>query len=115
MQRIIPDKNWWEKERINRKASSKCPYASSYRCPRYYQSVVLLSSINMIAGMATRKEKELGEFGERTSFSYLCDEEVPTVTTKNMAALHQLVIFAQKYHLDIYTITPIICVNMLIR
>ncbi|EFK43392.1 hypothetical protein HMPREF9346_05063 [Escherichia coli MS 119-7] len=34
---------------------------------------------------------------------------------KNMAALHQLVIFAQKYHLDIYTITPIICVNMLIR
>lgn len=87
MQRIIPDKNWWEKERINRKASSKCPYASSYRCPRYYQSVVLLSSINMIAGMATRKEKELGEFWERTSFSYLCDEEVPTVTTKEYGGL----------------------------
>ncbi|MGL4683747.1 MAG: hypothetical protein ACRCV4_12000 [Hafnia alvei] len=87
MQRIIPDKNWWEKERNSRNASSVCPYASSHRCPRYYESVVLLSGINMIAGMATEKEKELGEFWKRTNFSSLCDEEVPAITTKEFGGL----------------------------
>lgn len=87
MQRIVPDKIWWEKERNNRNASSICPYASSHRCPRYYDSIVLLSRSNIIAGMATEKEKELDEFWERTNFSSLCDEEVPAVTTKEFGGL----------------------------
>ncbi|WP_259468998.1 hypothetical protein [Salmonella enterica] len=87
MQRIVPDKIWWEKECNNRNASSICPYASSHRCPRYYDSIVLLSRSNMIAGMAPEKEKELNEFWERTNFSSLCDEEVPAVTTKEFGGL----------------------------
>ncbi|WP_350326501.1 hypothetical protein [Pectobacterium aroidearum] len=87
MKRIIPDKNWWEKECNNRNTPSVCPYANSHRCPRYYESVVLLSHINMIAGMTAEKEKELSEFWERTNFSSLCDEELPAVTTKEFGGL----------------------------
>ncbi|HFF8946351.1 TPA: hypothetical protein ACGE6U_003891 [Serratia marcescens] len=107
MQRIVPDKNWWEKERNNRNASSICPYANSHRCPRYYESVVLLSRSNMIAGMTTEKAKELGEFWERTNFSSLCDEEVPAVTTNEFGGLTSISNFCPEisfkylhYHAD---------------
>jgi len=40
--------------------------------------------------MATRKEKELREFWERTSFSSLCDEEVPGITLKEFGVLSSI-------------------------
>jgi len=82
VKRIIPDKNWIEKESNARNASSLCPYANSHKCPRYYESLVLLSRINMISGMTSEKVAELETFWNRTIFSSLCNEEVPSVSTK---------------------------------
>ncbi|ENM3829399.1 hypothetical protein IS636_003576 [Vibrio cholerae] len=79
---IIPNKNWWVEESQKRKALSSCPYADSHKCPRYYESIVLLSRINMIAGLPKNKEEELNRLWENTSFSALCDEEVPAITTR---------------------------------
>lgn len=87
MQRIIPDKIWWEQERRKHKAQSVCPYANSHRCPRYFESLVLLSRNKIIAGINDKKEIELEEFWSRTSFSSLCDEEVPAVTTKKYGGI----------------------------
>lgn len=79
MQRIIPDKNWWDNESHNRNAATVCPYANSHSCPRYHDSVVLLKRSKMIAGITDTKEEELSEYWERTKFSSLCDEELPSV------------------------------------
>lgn len=90
MRRVVPDKVWWEQESQKRNASSTCPYANSHKCPRYYESLVLLSHINMIAGMTESKKAELGSFWEKTSFSSLCDEEVPSVSPKEYGGLSSI-------------------------
>ncbi|WP_447046156.1 hypothetical protein [Vreelandella sp. H-I2] len=87
MLRVIPDKNWWEKERKKRNALSTCPYANSYRCPRHYESLDLLSRINVIAGISSEKKEELTAFWDRTIFSSLCDEELPSVSVNSFGGL----------------------------
>ena len=93
MQTIIPDKNWLEQESKTRDVLSFCPYANSHRCPRYYESLVLLSRINMIAGMTSEKVAELEEFWNRTIFSSLCNEEVPSVSTDENGSLSSVAHF----------------------
>ena len=87
MSRVVPDKTWWQAEAKKRDALSTCPYASSHKCPRYFESLVLLSQIKMIAGITESKTDELTSFWNRTSFSSLCDEEVPSVSTKEYGGL----------------------------
>ncbi|MGR5334274.1 hypothetical protein ACPV5I_02530 [Vibrio gigantis] len=84
---IIPNKIWWLEESQKRKALTSCPYASSHNCPRYYESTVLLSRINMIAGLPNKKEEELDRLWNNTSFSALCDEEVPSINTRHNRSL----------------------------
>lgn len=90
MTRIVPDKSWWEDERKRRNALPVCPYANAHKCPRFYDSLVLLASAKMISGLTTEKEKELGSFWEKTSFSSLCDEEVPALSTKRFGELSSI-------------------------
>lgn len=87
MSRIVPDRNWWQAESKRRDGLSTCPYANSHKCPRYFESLVLLSRINMIAGITKSKTEELISFWSRTSFSSLCDEEVPAIYTKESGGL----------------------------
>ncbi|WP_347364625.1 hypothetical protein [Vibrio vulnificus] len=76
---IIPNKDWWQEESSKRSSLKSCPYANSHTCPRYYESVFLLSQINMIAGLAKNKSDELDQMWANTSFSALCAEEVPSI------------------------------------
>ncbi|WP_434931018.1 hypothetical protein ACRWQM_01530 [Shewanella sp. HL-SH5] len=87
MSRIVPDRSWWQAEAKKRNALSTCPYANAHKCPRYFESLVLLSQINMIAGITENKKDELSSFWQRTSFSSLCDEEVPVVSTNKSGRL----------------------------
>ncbi|MDC0610328.1 hypothetical protein OAP63_06300 [Vibrio sp.] len=77
---IIPDKEWYKNQSKIHNGKLLCPYANSYKCPRYYESVVLLSRVNMISGLPDKKKDELETFWERTNFSALCDEEVPSIS-----------------------------------
>lgn len=87
---IIPDKNWYVQESKKHSAMLACPYANAHKCPRYYESVVLLSRIHMISGIPEKKIAELDSFWERTSFSALCDEEVPSITQNEYEQLHSV-------------------------
>jgi len=87
MQRVIPDKKWWEIQSTTRSAQAQCPFANSYKCPRYYESLALLSKVNMISGMPKNKDEELSHFWGGTIFSSLCDEEVPSLRRKDYGSV----------------------------
>ena len=44
MEHIIPDINWYTSISKNKGLAPRCPFASVYRCPRFYQSLSLLGS-----------------------------------------------------------------------
>lgn len=79
MKRVVPNKEWLERESEKRGVQMTCPFANSHKCPRYFDSLVLLSRANVIAGVPQDKEEELEYFWKNTSFSALCDEETPTI------------------------------------
>lgn len=80
MIRVVPDKDWWIDLCNINAVPCMCPYANAHKCPRYYDSQVLLAQINAISGMPTEKVKELGAFWKNTDFSSLCDEEVSSIS-----------------------------------
>ncbi|EIH6319594.1 hypothetical protein BH189_005163, partial [Escherichia coli] len=90
MKRIIPDKKWLKEESSKRQVPSECPYANSYRCPRYHESVILFSQMQMIDGMSYNKEKELKQFWERTDLSSLCNGETPLVSKNDKGGIFSI-------------------------
>jgi len=87
---IIPDKSWYVEESKKRSAMLACPYANAHKCPRYYESIVLLSRISMISGIPSDKMAELDFFWKGTNFSALCEEEVPSITQSEYGQLHSV-------------------------
>lgn len=55
----------------------------------------------MIAGITDTKEEELSEYWERTKFSSLCDEELPSVYSNENGGISSISNFALKYHISI--------------
>lgn len=90
MKRIVPDKKWLKEESSKRHASSECPYANSYKCPRYYDSVILFSRLHIIDGMPFNKKNELEQFWKSTSFSSLCNEEIPNISKNDKGGIYSI-------------------------
>jgi hypothetical protein len=53
---INPNLEWYESVSEKKHLLPRCPFASVYRCPRYYQSISLLGE----AGVSTRIDPDRG-------------------------------------------------------
>lgn len=56
---IYPDLEWYAAVSERKKLVARCPYATPSRCPRYFESVSLLSKAGIMAGLSTKVHDEL--------------------------------------------------------
>ncbi len=76
---IQPNLKWYTEISARKKVSPRCPFASVYRCPRYYQSVSLLGKSGMTTSIESEEDKELLEKWKRSDLWPVVDEQATSV------------------------------------
>jgi hypothetical protein len=61
MDYINPDIEWYISLSQNHNLPPRCPFASAYRCPRYYQSLSLLGEVKISTSIDPEEDKRLLE------------------------------------------------------
>lgn len=59
MEYVNPDMEWYRKLSLNNGLTSRCPFASVHKCPRYYQSYALLGECGITTSISPDKDKAL--------------------------------------------------------
>ena len=62
---INPDKNWYKSISEEKALTTRCPYASVERCPRYFQSIALHETTGGTA-LDSKEEQRLSEKWEKS-------------------------------------------------
>jgi len=59
MNYVNPDLQWYISLSQNHNLPPRCPFASAYRCPRYYQSLSLLGDVKVSTSIDPDEDKKL--------------------------------------------------------
>ena len=79
---INPTLEWYKSISAKYNLSPRCPFASSYKCPIYYQSLSLLKDTGATK-LDEKEDTQLEEYWEKSKLNPILKEEMPGVTTKN--------------------------------
>lgn len=82
MEFINPTLEWYKSVSAKHNLTPRCPFASSYKCPIYYQSLSLLKDTGATK-LDENKDKQLEEYWKKSKLNPILMEEMPGVTTKN--------------------------------
>jgi len=79
---INPTLEWYKLISAKNNLSPRCPFASSYKCPIYYQSLSLLKDTGATK-LDEKEDKQLEEYWKKSKLNPILKEEMPGITTKN--------------------------------
>jgi hypothetical protein len=79
MDRIQPDLNWYTEISASKNLAPRCPFASVYRCPRYYQSVALLGEVGVTTRIEPEEDKRLLDQWKRSDLWPVVAEQATSV------------------------------------
>jgi len=82
MEFINPTLEWYKLISAKNNLPPRCPFASSYKCPIYYQSLSLLEDTGATK-LDEKEDKQLEEYWKKSKLNPILKEEMPGVTTKN--------------------------------
>lgn len=77
---VYPDLRWYTKISSERRLTPRCPYATTNRCPRYYQSISLLGESSVAAKIAKDEDHRLLSHWSKTDVWPKTKEEATSVS-----------------------------------
>ena len=78
MMDILPNLNWYISVSKDQRLSPRCPFASVYRCPRFYQSLSLLGRAGSTE-IAPEEDKRLKDEWQKTDVWPVTDEQATMI------------------------------------
>ena len=82
MEFINPTLEWYKSVSAKHNLTPRCPFASSYKCPVYYQSLSLLKDTGA-SRLDEKEDRQLEEYWKKSKLNPILKEEMPGVTIKN--------------------------------
>ena len=79
---INPTLEWYKSISAKYNLSPRCPFASSYKCPIYYQSLSLLKDTGATK-LDEKEDTQLEEYWEKSKLNPILKEEMPGIARKN--------------------------------
>ena len=76
---VLPNLNWYLSISNRQQLSPRCPYASAYRCPRFYQSLSLLGHAGSTQ-IDPKEDNRLKEAWEKTDIWPVTDEQATSIS-----------------------------------
>lgn len=86
---MIPNLDWYLSISTQQQLSPRCPYATVYRCPRYYQSLSLLGEAGS-TGIAPAEDKRLKEQWEQTGVWPVTAEQATSISGPGSEVKHYM-------------------------
>ena len=78
MEFINPTLEWYKSVSAKYNLPPRCPFANSYKCPKYYDSLYLLEGTGATS-MTDEDIKELNKYWEERKLKFALKEEVPSI------------------------------------
>lgn len=76
---VKPNMDWYLSISTTQQLSPRCPYASVYRCPRFYQSLSLLGKAGSTQ-IDPKEDNKLKEFWKQTDIWPVTDEQATAIS-----------------------------------